>query len=92
MTQGLEEGMSNRKTLFFYAVLIAVASLAVGIVIASRLDLSPASSAQTVSVPATNSAPLSGAVDATHVPQHRQVDGARRRQHPHPVARSGRRS
>ena len=39
--------MSTRKTTLFYAVLIAVASLAVGMVIASRLDLTPASSAQT---------------------------------------------
>ena len=39
--------MSTRKTTLFYALLIAVASLAVGMVIASRLELSPASSAQT---------------------------------------------
>jgi serine protease Do len=52
--------MSNRKTTLFYAILIAVASLAVGMVIASRLGLSPESSAQTVATPAMNSAPLSG--------------------------------
>jgi serine protease Do len=57
--------MSTRKTTLFYAVLIAVASLAVGMVIASRLDLAPASSAQTVNVPASNSAPLSGPIDAS---------------------------
>jgi serine protease Do len=57
--------MSTRKTTLFYAVLIAIASLAVGMVIASRLDLSPASSAQTVSVPAANSAPLTGGIDVT---------------------------
>src|SRR5512144_1273963 len=57
--------MSTRKTTVFYALLIAVASLAVGMVIASRLDLSPESSAQTLAVPAMNSAPLSGPVDAT---------------------------
>src|SRR4051812_14654949 len=57
--------MSNRKTALFYAVLIAVASLSVGMVIASRLGLSPESSAQTVAAPAMNSAPLSGPVDAT---------------------------
>ena len=34
-------------------------------VIASRLDLAPASSAQTVAVPAMNSAPLAGPIDAT---------------------------
>src|SRR5215217_78035 len=57
--------MSTRKTTLFYAVLIAVASLAVGMVIASRLDLTPASSAQSVSVPPMNSAPLGGPIDAT---------------------------
>jgi serine protease Do len=57
--------MSTRKTTLFYAVLIAVASLAVGMVIASRLDLAPSSSAQTVNVPATNSAPLNGPIDAS---------------------------
>ena len=57
--------MSTRKSSLFYIVLTAVASLAVGMVIASRLDLAPASSAQTVAVPAMNSAPLSGPIDAT---------------------------
>ena len=57
--------MSTRKTTLFYAVLIALASVAVGMVIASRLDLSPQSMAQTVTVPPSNSAPPSGPVDAT---------------------------
>src|SRR5262245_77269 len=56
--------MSTRKTTFFYALLIAVASLAVGMVIASRLDLTPASSAQTIAVPPMNSAPLTGSINA----------------------------
>src|SRR6478735_6734183 len=56
--------MSNRKTTLFYAVLIAIASLSVGMVLASRLGLSPESSAQTVAAPAMNSAPLTGTVDA----------------------------
>ena len=56
--------MSTRKTTFFYAVLIAVASLAVGLVIASQWGLPQASSAQTVNVPAANSAPLAGPIDA----------------------------
>jgi len=56
--------MSTRKTTLFYALLIAVASLAVGMVIASRLDLTPASSAQTIAVPPMNSAPVTGALDA----------------------------
>jgi serine protease Do len=57
--------MSTRKTTLFYAVLIAVASLAVGMVIASRLDLTPSSSAQMVAMPAMNSTPVSGPIDAT---------------------------
>jgi serine protease Do len=57
--------MSSRKTTLFYALLIAVASSAVGMVIASRLDLTPASSAQTVTAPPMNSAPLGGAIDAS---------------------------
>src|SRR5687767_591181 len=56
--------MSNRKTTFFYAVLIAIASLAVGMVIASRLGMSPTSTAQTVAPP-MNSAPITGSVSAT---------------------------
>src|SRR6185369_8851108 len=59
--------MSSRKTTLFYSFLIMVASLAVGMVIASRLDLTPASSAQTAlsAAPPMNSAPLSGPVDAS---------------------------
>jgi serine protease Do len=57
--------MSTRKTTLFYSVLIAVASLAVGMVIASRLDLTPISSAQTIEVPPMNSAPLTGPLSAS---------------------------
>ncbi len=57
--------MPTRKTTLFYAVLIAVAFTAVGMVIASRLDLSPGSSAQTLTVPQANSAPLTGPIDAS---------------------------
>src|SRR3982750_306799 len=57
--------MSTRKTTLFYAVLIAIASLAVGMVIASRLDLTPASSAQMVAMPAMNITPLGGPIDST---------------------------
>jgi serine protease Do len=57
--------MSTRKTTFFYAALIAVVSLAIGMVIASRLDMAPRSEAQALSAPPPmNSAPLSGPVDA----------------------------
>ena len=56
--------MSNRKTTFFYAVLIAIASLAVGMVLASRLGMSPLSSAQTIAPP-MNSAPITGPLTAT---------------------------
>jgi serine protease Do len=57
--------MSTRKISLFYAVLIALASMAVTAVITSRMDLTPVSSAQTVAVPPTNSAPLTGSIDAT---------------------------
>jgi serine protease Do len=56
--------MSTRKTTLFYAVLIALASLAVGMVLASRLGLSPESAAQSMSVPPANSAPLNGPIDS----------------------------
>ena len=42
--------MSSRKISLFYAVLIAIASMAVTVVITSKMDLTPSSSAQTVSV------------------------------------------
>ena len=57
--------MSNRKTTFFYALLVATASLAVGMVLASRLGLSPESSAQSVAATRGNSAPITGVVNAT---------------------------
>jgi len=57
--------MSNRKTTFFYAVLIAIASLAVGMVIASRLDLTPPSAAQNIAAPPFNTAPITGTISAT---------------------------
>jgi serine protease Do len=56
--------MSTRKTTLFYALLIAVSSLAVGMVIASRLDMTPASSAQSFAAPTMNSQPITGALDA----------------------------
>ena len=57
--------MSNGKMTFFYAALIAVASLAVGLVVSARLGLSPESSAQTVAAPPMNSAPITGPLTAT---------------------------
>ena len=56
--------MSSRKTTLFYAVLIAVASLAVGMVLASRLDLSPRSEARTLTPQVGASAPVTGTIDA----------------------------
>ena len=56
--------MSSRKTTLFYAVLIAVASLAVGMVLASRLDLSPKSEAVTLTPQVGASAPVTGTLDA----------------------------
>src|SRR5262245_40459566 len=62
---------SRKPTLFslprltlFYLPLIVLASVAAGMVIASRLDLSPASAAQTIAVPPMNSAPLTGPLSA----------------------------
>ncbi len=56
--------MSTRKSAIFYALLIAVASVAVGMVIASRLDLSPASTAQTVTLTPASTTPISGPFSA----------------------------
>ena len=56
---------TRKKTTLFYAILIAIASAAVGMVIASQWGLPQSSSAQTVAVPPANSAPLSGPIDAT---------------------------
>ncbi len=62
--------MSSRKLFslprltLFYLPLIVLASIAVGMVIASRLDLTPTSSAQTIAVPPMNSAPLTGPLSA----------------------------
>ena len=56
--------MSTRKTSLVYTLLILVSGLAVGMVIASRLDLTPESSAQNFAAPPMNSAPITGALDA----------------------------
>src|SRR4029079_11488166 len=56
--------MSNRKTTLIYSLPIAVASLAVGMVLASRLDLTPSSAAQIIAAPPMNSAPISGPIGA----------------------------
>ncbi len=58
--------MSTRKTTLFYAVLLAIASVAIGMVLASRLDLSPTSAAQSAAAaPPANSSPITGNIDAT---------------------------
>jgi serine protease Do len=58
--------MVNRnKSTIFYLFLVVVASVMVGMVLASRLDLASQSSAQTLAVPAINSAPITGPVTAT---------------------------
>ncbi len=57
--------MNNRKSGIFYGILIAFACTAMGMVIASRLDLVPRSAAGPLNIPATNSAPLTGALDAS---------------------------
>src|SRR5687767_1390568 len=57
--------MSNRKTALFYLVPAVLTSLLVGMVLASRFGMSPASMAQTVNAPPMNSAPLTGTVSAS---------------------------
>jgi serine protease Do len=55
--------MSNRKSTVFYLLLIVVASIMVGMVLASRLDPSSIT-AQTAAAPPMNSAPITGQVNA----------------------------
>ena len=56
--------MSNRKSMWFYGLLIVMASVLAGMVLASRLDLSLESSAQTAAPP-MNTAPIGGQISAT---------------------------
>jgi hypothetical protein len=56
--------LSLPKLTLFYLPLIVIASVAVGMVIASRLDLAPSSSAQSLAIPPMNSAPLTGPLSA----------------------------
>ena len=56
--------MSTRRSTLFSAVLIAVTSMAIGLVIASRFDMAPAPSAQTFAPPPMNSDPLDGPINA----------------------------
>ena len=57
--------MPRSRTTFVSALLIAVAAMAFGMVIASRFNLSPPSAAQSLRTPASNSAPISGNLTAT---------------------------
>ena len=52
--------MSTRKSSAFYGVLIALASLVVGMVIASHLGMTPASVARPLDMPETNSSLFTG--------------------------------
>ncbi len=56
--------MTSRNSSVFYGFLIAFTSVVIGMVIASRLDLAPESGAADLKIPATNSAPLGGPIDA----------------------------
>src|SRR5215212_12117440 len=56
--------LSNRKSTVFYILLIVVASVMVGMVLASSLDLAPTSSAQSAAAPPMNSAPITGQIGA----------------------------
>jgi serine protease Do len=59
----------NRRITIFYALMIATVALVVGMVVASRLDLSPVSSAQTLTQtavpPVASSEPVTGPLTAT---------------------------
>jgi serine protease Do len=57
--------MAGRKSTIFYSVMIALSSLVVGMVIASRLGLAPLSMAGSLDIPKTNSSPLVGPIDAS---------------------------
>ncbi len=57
--------MSTRKSALFYGLLIALVSIVAGMVIASRLDLTPRSSAADLTIPATNSDPITGPLTAS---------------------------
>jgi len=57
--------MLNRKITLLYSLPIVLMSVLVGMIIASRLDLAPESSAQTVAAPPMNSAPLTGPLTAS---------------------------
>ncbi len=57
--------MSNRKSSVFYTILVAFAFTAMGMVLASKFGLTPSSSAGPINIPATNSAPLTGALDSS---------------------------
>ena len=58
--------MSTSRTGVFSYTLVALVSLVAGLVLASKLDLTPTSlAAVAVNVPATNSAPLTGTLDAS---------------------------
>ncbi len=56
--------MSRGKTTLFYVVLAAVASLAVGMVIASRLDLAPRGEARSIEPQVGSSQPVTGSLDS----------------------------
>ena len=61
----LEEVMSRSRTTFVSTLLVALAAMAFGMVIASRFNLAPQSAAQSIGTPSSNSAPISGNLTAT---------------------------
>ena len=57
--------MSRSRTTFVSTLLIALTAMAVGMVIASRFNLTPQSAAQPIQTPVSNGAPISGNLTAT---------------------------
>ena len=61
----LEDMMSRSRTTFVSTLVIALAAMAFGMVIASRFNLAPQSAAQPARTPTSNSSPISGNLTAT---------------------------
>lgn len=57
--------MSRSRTTFVSTLLIALTAMAVGMVIASRFNLTPQSAAQPIQTPVSDGAPISGNLTAT---------------------------
>ena len=78
--------MLNRKITLLYSLPIVLMSVLVGMIIASRLDLSPATERADRGGAADEQRAAHRAADGLDLPRHRQAGVAGRGQHPHRVA------